>query len=293
MDGAPFLAVFPRVFRGLDAVADLAEPSLSTAFALEISKQLPVSGHQRAGTLDDERDFVIAVAFAREEDNTGKGGQVVFDRSQSVIETMGDLVRLEALQEQPNRLGAMGLSRSDVLLLATCGHLDAGAVQDLDVADDGAQGTVEQAEGEIFVREQAALLAGLGSQPQQARAAEPNNAATDSDLEIVLAGIESQTDRDLLTVIERLAGRFVGGDDQELDLAESELALDLLGIERKDFLGGLQDSMRDEGRAVGPGFDAATEQVIQGLGIGPLLAHFVFDAAGTDHGRHLRSKPDQ
>jgi hypothetical protein len=108
-----------------------------------------------------------------------------------------------------------------------------------------------------------------------------------------VAGIEGETDGDLLTGVEGLAGRLVGGDDEEFDLAEAELALDLLGIERKDFLGGLQNGIRDEGSEVGAGFDAAAEEVIEGFGIGALAAHFVFETARTDHGRHLRSKRDQ
>src|SRR6266478_5881940 len=79
--------------------------------------------------------------------------------------------------------------------------------------DDGAQAAVEQAEAEVFVREEAALLARLGSQPQQPRAAESDDAAVDADLEVVLAGIEGQTHGDLLAVVKRLAGRFVGGND--------------------------------------------------------------------------------
>jgi DNA-binding transcriptional LysR family regulator len=89
----------------------------------------------------------------------------------------------------------------------------------------------------------------------------------------------------------RLAGRLVRSDDQELDLAESELALNLLGIEGKYFFGGLQNCLRDEGSALGADFDAAAEQVVQGLGVGALPAHFFFETARTNHGKHLRSKP--
>src|SRR5260370_26058860 len=85
----------------------------------------------------------------------------------------------------------------------------------------------------------------------------------------------------------------MGGDDEQLDLTESELAVDMLGVERKDVFGSLQDGIRDEGGTVGAGFNAATEEVVEGLGISALATHLVFDAAGTDHGRHLRSKPDE
>ena len=80
-------------------------------------------------------------------------------RRSARITGSGDLIPLE---EQAYGLDAMGLAGPDVLLLAARRHRDAAAAQDLDVADDGAQATVEQAEGEVFIGEEAALLAGLG-----------------------------------------------------------------------------------------------------------------------------------
>jgi hypothetical protein len=56
----------------LHAVADLAEARSSAAFALEVGKQLAVSGHQAAGALDDESNFIIAVILADEEDDAGE-----------------------------------------------------------------------------------------------------------------------------------------------------------------------------------------------------------------------------
>jgi hypothetical protein len=105
-------------------------------------------------------------------------------------------------------------------------------------------------------------------------------------------GQSSARDTSPARSVEGFASGFVGGDEEQLDLAESELAVDLLGIERKDIFGSLQDRLGDEGGTVGAGFNA-TEQVVEGLGIGSLATHLVFDAAGTDHGRHLRSKPDE
>ena len=62
-------------------------------------------------------------------------------------------------------------------------------------------------------------------------------------------------------------------------LPEAELAVELLGVERENVLGGLQDGLRDEEGAVGAGFDAAAEEVIEGFGVGTLPAHFVFETA--------------
>jgi hypothetical protein len=142
------------------------------------------------------------------------------------------------------------------------------------------------------VGEQSALLAGLGSKAEEAGAAQGDDATAGADLEIVLTGVEGQAHRDLLAIVEGFAGGFVSRDDKQLNLTESELTVDLLGIERENLFGSLQDRMRDKGGTVGAGFDAATEQVVEGLGVSSLATHFVFDATGTDHERHLRSKPD-
>ena len=107
-----------------------------------------------------------------------------------VIESAGDLVGLGAQEEQSDRLRAMGQAGSDVLLLAARRNGNAGTAQDQNVADDGAQATVEQAEGEILVREEPALFAGLGGEAQQASAAEPDDAMMNAHLEVIVAGIE-------------------------------------------------------------------------------------------------------
>jgi hypothetical protein len=145
------------------------------------------------------------------------------------------------LQEQANCLDAMGLARSDVVLLAAGGHLDARAAEDLNVADNGAQAAVEQAEGEVFMGEQASLLARLAAEAQDAGAAQGDHTAPDADLEVVLAGIEGQVDRHLLARVDRLTGGLVGGDDQEFDLAESGLLIGILGVEGENLFGYLQN----------------------------------------------------
>jgi len=137
------------------------ETNARAALALEVGEELPVSRYQDTGAVDKEGDLVIAVALADEEDDPRERGEIVFDGGQAMVKPVRDLVGLLPLQEQPHRLGAMRLAGSDVLLLAARGHLDAPSAQDLDVAHDGAQATIEQAESEIFVGEEAVLLAGL------------------------------------------------------------------------------------------------------------------------------------
>jgi hypothetical protein len=73
-------------------------------------------------------------------------------------------------------------------------------------------------------------------------------------------------------------------------LTEAELAVNILGIEGKNFFGGQENGLGDEGRTISAGFDAASEQVIEGFGIAALAAQLVFERTITDHERHLRSK---
>jgi hypothetical protein len=191
------------------------------------------------------------------------------------------------LQEETHRLDTMRLAGSDVLLLPACGHGHAAVAQDLDVTNDGAKATVEQAEGEILVGEEAALLTGLGGEAEHTAAAEAADAAAGANSEVVVSGIEREPDRDLLAILECFAGRFVGGDGEKLDLAESELAIAILGVEGIDIFDGLQNRLRDEGGAVGAGFDTPAEQAVEGFGVEALLLHLLVERIGTDHGRHL------
>jgi hypothetical protein len=105
----------------------LLESRLGAALALEFGEQLAVADDEDAGTVDDESDLVIAVAFADEKDHAGEGGEVVFNRTQAVVKPMSYLVRFFTLKEQPHRLDTMSLARSDVLLLTAGRHLHAGA----------------------------------------------------------------------------------------------------------------------------------------------------------------------
>jgi len=199
-------------------------------------------------------------------------------------------VRFQVLEEEMDSLDAMGLAGSDVLLLATGGDHEVLLAEDVNVADDSAKATVEQAKSEILIGDEAALFAGFGGQAQDAGPAKADDAAATTDFEVVLAGIKGEANGDLLAVVEGFAGRFLGSDDQEFDLAKPELTVAGLGVKGKDFFGGLQDSFGDEGGTVGAGFNTAAEQVIEGFGIGPLLPFLIVDRSGMDHRRHLRSK---
>src|SRR5262249_59476553 len=101
--------------------------------------------------------------------------------------------------------------------------------QGLDVADDGADPAVEQAEREVLVAEQSSLVACLSSQAEDTGAAQALDTMSQADLIILLAGLEGEPDGDLLALLQRFAGGFRGRNDPELDLAEAGLGGGLVG----------------------------------------------------------------
>jgi hypothetical protein len=139
---APFWAAWRAGFF-LDAAEDFAEAGLGGALAAELFVELTIGRDQGGGAMNDKCDLVGSISFVGEEDDAGKGGDVVLDGAEGVVEVAGNLVGLLALEEEADGLHAMSLSGADVLLLAACGNLEAAAAQDGDVADEGAEAAVE------------------------------------------------------------------------------------------------------------------------------------------------------
>jgi hypothetical protein len=90
----PLFAGWLGVFSKLNALADLAKPSLGAALVLKLGEELPVGPDQGGGAVDDEGDLVIAIALAGEEDDARKGSEIVFDGTERVIKIVSDLVGL-------------------------------------------------------------------------------------------------------------------------------------------------------------------------------------------------------
>src|SRR5262249_34662226 len=194
-----------------------------------------------------------------------KSCDIVLDGSEGNVDAPGRPVRLESLRVDAHGLNAVGLAGTDVLLLAPGRDGDLAPAQGPDIADDGADPAVEQAEGEVLIAEESALVARLGGEAEDAGAAQALDAMSQADLIVLLGGVEGEPDRDLLALLQGLAGRFFGGDDQERDLPEAELAIGVVGIEGVDLFDGFEDGLRDEGRAIGPLLDLASKQVVEGL----------------------------
>ena len=269
---------------------DLRQPAARGALALELGEELAIGGDQGAGAAHDEGDLVIAVALIDQERNTCECGDIVFDGTESMVQAAGDLVGLQPLEVEADGLDTVGLAGADVLLLAAARDLDTATAEGIDIAHDGADPAIEQAECEVLVAEQAVLVAGLGGHAQDAGTAQAIDAVFHADLEVLLRIIEREPDSNLLALVQGLACGLGGLDDQELDLAEPELVIGLVGVESKYFLDDRQDGLGDEWGAVGSLFDATTEHAVEGLGIEPPLTQLCFEELGSQHECHLRSK---
>ena len=206
-----------------------------------------------------------------------------------MVQTPGDLVGLQSLEIEAQGLNAMGLARSDVLLLAAGGNGDVAAAESLDIANDGTDPAVEKAKREILVAEQPALFACLRGYAEDAGTAQALDAVGQADLKILLAGIEREQDGDLLAFLQGFAGWLLSSDDQQFHLAEAELRRGVLGADGIHLLDSGQDRQGDEGGTVCTLFDPAAEHAVEGLGIQPSLTQLFLDEFGPYHERHLRS----
>ena len=212
---------------------------------------------------------------------------IVLNGTERMIETACDLVGLQPLEVEADGLDAVSLPGADILLLAAAGDLDTALPEDIDIAHDGPDTAIEQAEREVLVTEQAVLVAGLGSHARM-RAAKAVDAVLGADLEVLLGVVEGQSDCHLLALVQGLASGLRRVDHQELDLAQSELVGGVVGIESEDVFNDVQDGLGDKGRAVGSLFDATPERTVEGLGVKPALTQLCFDELGSQHECHLR-----
>jgi hypothetical protein len=269
---------------------NLRQPAARCALALELGEELAIGGDQRAGAAHDEGDLVIAIALIDQERNTCECSNIVLDGTESMVQAAGDFVGLQPLEVEADGLDTVGLAGADVLLLATARDLDTSLPQGIDIAHDGTDPAIEEAEGEVLVTEQAVLVAGLGGHAQDAGTAQAINAVFDADLEVLLRIIEREPDRDLLALVQGLTRRLGGVDDQQLDLAEPELVVGLVRVESKYLLDDRQDGLGDEWGAVGSLFDATTKHAVEGLGVEPALTQLRFEELGSQHECHLRSE---
>ena len=148
---------------------------------------------------------------------------------------------------------------------------------------------VEQTERQVFVAEQPSLVACLSSHAEDTGAAQALDPVSHADSKILLAGVEREPYSDFLALLQRLASRFNGGNDKELDLSQAELVVGVVGANGEDLLGSCQNRLGDEWGAVGPLFDPASKQAVESFGIETSLTQLILYGLGSNHGMHLRS----
>jgi hypothetical protein len=136
-----------------DLAEDFAEPGLDGALGAKLLVELVIGRDQSGGPMNDEGYLINAISLLGQEDHPGEGGDVVFNGAQGVVKGFGDFLRFLALKEEADRLDAMGLAWTDVLLLAAGGDLQVASPEGGDIADDGADAAIEETKSEVLIGE--------------------------------------------------------------------------------------------------------------------------------------------
>jgi hypothetical protein len=121
--------------------------------APEVVEELAIGGDQGAGPAHDESNLVVAVALVDEECHTCERVDIVLNGTKGMIEAACDLVGLQPLKVEADCLDSMRLAGANILLLATAGDLNAALPEGVDIANDGPDTAIEQAEREVLVTE--------------------------------------------------------------------------------------------------------------------------------------------
>ena len=166
------IAPFGRSGRGLDGREDFVDAPLPGVLVLEFAVELAIGRDQGGGAVHDEGDLVVRVALVNEKDDTCKCRDVVFNRTERVVQPPRDLIGLVTQQKETHRLHPVGLARADILLLSAARNLELAA-QVLDIADDGTNAAVEETKGKILVAEQPSLVVCLGGQAEDSGTSPP------------------------------------------------------------------------------------------------------------------------
>src|SRR5262249_21158728 len=159
---------------------------------LEFTIEIGIGGDRRRGTAHHEGDLVIGVTLVGENHNTCKSRDIVLNRAKCVVELPGDLIGLVTQKEEAHGLNAMGLAGPDILLLPTSGHFNFAAAQGLDIADDDSNSAIEETKRQIFMADQATLVASFRREAENTAATQAFDTACHANLKILLTGIESQ-----------------------------------------------------------------------------------------------------
>ena len=186
-----------------------------------------------------------------------------------MAQNLADLGAGFALQRQPDDLHPVRQHRADIVDHAAQRQrtLVVGP-QPGEVAGDGAQPDQEDAAGQVLARQQRPLREGLLAQIGDTLAAEVARAELEQQTVVVVAAMQGQRDGSLVAIRHRLAGRLLGGEGHERDLARlcggGVGTVEERGI---DLLDGLEDGLGLKRRAGQTGDEDLPQLSIERLGL--------------------------
>lgn len=206
----------------------------------------PLSAPQQKGDLPGLHALLLKLGDA------SKGAQVVGGGLRRVMKDSTDLAGGFSFQGQPYDLHAMGQYGADVVLEAAQrdGGLWRGFPQGGKIASDGACTDKEDAIGEIFAGEQAALAECFLAEIGDACLSKGGRALFFDQGIILGATMQGEANDLLLTLGDGLSARFIGSDEHEGNLPRGQLGLMLIEYRKVDLFDDLQDGLSLEGRAI-------------------------------------------
>ena len=225
-----------------------------------LSDQAPASTQQ-------EGDLPGLHPATRQRRAAGEGGEVVADGRWAVPQDPADLRRRLALQRQADDLGAVGQYRPDVVNRASQRdqHARMGLPQCGQVPRNGSRRDQENSVGQVLAGQQAPLTECLLTKRRDAGLPKPRRPLLVKETVVFRAAMERQANRLLLAIRHGLAGRFVGTDRHERDLAGRRRGCVRVGIGKIHFLDDLQDRLGLEGRAIQALPDLLEKLGVEGL----------------------------
>jgi len=177
-----------------------------------------------------------------------------------------------SFQGESYDLHAMGQHRTDVVLGAAQGDgsLVARFLQGGQIAGDGACADEEDAVGQVFGGEQAALAECFLTEVGNPGLSKCGGSLFFEQGIILVAAMDGETNGLLLTFGDGLSSGLVGGDDDQGDFAWWQVGLMLIEQGKVNFLDDLQDGLGLEGRAIQPLTDFVSKAIFESYTLKPL-----------------------
>lgn len=240
--------------------------------------------------MDDTGNFIVAVAFSRQQNDPGEGVHVVFHGAERMDNAPGYFFIFQALEEKLHGFDPVILPRPHVLLLPAGGKADTTLADGIGIADNRSQAAIEQPVGKVLIAQQRSLLFCLGSHAQYPGLAQRLCAVSVADLLVIFARIECQKNGYLLALVNWFTGRFVFSDGQHFDLSDSMIACRGIPMEIIDIFSVLEYSFGDKWGAISTIFDSAAKHRVERFGFEPFFFKLLFALTVFNHYLAFRLK---